>query len=273
MSTREDANAHPLPRTRTASAGVQSVERAFRLLELMAGAGRNASAAELTATSGIPRASVDNLLRTLVAGGYAHESGPHQYLLGARVARLGEAAARQVGAAAKPQLHQLAADLGETASLAVLSGDAIVYVMDAPAGRALRTATDPGRSAHPHASAVGKAILARMNQGEARGVAARSGMPSLTPSTIIKPDELLVELAKTKERGYALDDEEQEIGMRCYAVSVPALPHAAISISGPPERVDTRLAHRAIPLLRAAAARIADGLTSRGSSATRVLDS
>jgi IclR family acetate operon transcriptional repressor len=90
-------------------------------------------------------------------------------------------------------------------------------------------------------------------------------MPAATDRTITEPDVLLAELARVRERGYAVDDSEQEIGVRCLAVSVPDAPTAAaISISGPAGRVTDTATDKIVPVLREVAHRLAAALSSSG---------
>ena len=138
-----------------------------------------------------------------------------------------------------------------------------------PTSRRCRGATRCGcspRSAaasQPHCTAVGKALLAATRSDEeVRALLGRTGLPRHTPHTVIDPDELLAQLAGCATRGYALDEGEQEVGVRCVAVDVPgsALP-LAISVSGPAPRMTDELLAHAVPVLRDVAARLAAELS------------
>ncbi|HAP89671.1 MAG TPA: IclR family transcriptional regulator, partial [Arthrobacter bacterium] len=86
------------------------------------------------------------------------------------------------------------------------------------------------------------------------GIVSRSGMPTPTSKSIGDIDALLADLKLIRERGYSIDEEEQELGVRCFAMAVPNAPTpSAISVSGPITRVDQSFADRAVPLLRQAA--------------------
>jgi IclR family acetate operon transcriptional repressor len=122
----------------------------------------------------------------------------------------------------------------------------------------MRMFTEVGRRAHAHATGVGKAMLAQLSEEAVRGIVARVGMPTPTEHSIGNVDDLITELAAIRERGYSIDDEEQELGVRCYAMTVPGAPApTAISVSGPLARVDEKFGARAVPLLHAAASQIA----------------
>lgn len=248
---------------RSAPAGVQSVERVFELLELITDAGGEVTLSELAGSTELPLPTIHRLLRTLVGGSYVRQLANRRYALGPRLIRLGEAASRQVGSLATPELVRIASILEETANMAVLDGDLVLYVAQAPSRHAMRMFTEIGRRVNAHASGVGKAILAQLDDETVRGIISRAGMPTPTPHSIADIPALLDELALIRERGYAVDDQEQELGVRCYAVAVPNAPTpTAISTSGPLSRVDDEFGTRAVPLLHTAAQVISDDLIS-----------
>ncbi|MGN6198981.1 IclR family transcriptional regulator [Humibacter sp.] len=237
---------------------VQSVERVFELLELITDAGGEVTLSELAASTDLPLPTIHRLLRTLVSLGYARQVPNRRYALGPRLIRLGEGANRILGSLARPQLASLVNDLGESANMAVLDGDMVVYIAQVPSRHSMRMFTEVGRRAHAHDTGVGKAMLAQLPEDTVRGIVSRVGMPTPTEHSIGNVDELLTELAAIRERGYSIDDEEQELGVRCYAITVPGAPSpTAISVSGPLARVDESFGERAVPLLKAAASQIA----------------
>lgn len=246
---------------RSAGGGVQSVERVFELLELITDAGGSATLSELAATAGLPLPTIHRLLRTLVKLGYARQLPTRRYVLGPRLIRLGEGAGKQLGALATPVLRKLADEVGETANMAVLDSDQVLYIAQAPSRHSMRTFTEVGRRAHSHATGVGKAILAQLTDEQVRGIVARTGLPAATPASIPSIEGLLADLAIIRERGYAIDEQEQELGVRCFAAAVPDAPTpTAISVSGPVSRVDEAFGERAVPLLQAAAREISGDL-------------
>ncbi|MGF6822945.1 IclR family acetate operon transcriptional repressor [Microbacterium sp. ZKA21] len=240
-----------------ASDGVKSVARVFDLLELIADAGGDVTLSELAAAADLPLPTIHRLLRTLVSLGYARQLANRRYALGPRLVRLGEVANRKFGQIAMPQLKDLVSRLGETANLATIDGDRVIYVSQAPSPHAMRMFTEVGRRAHLHATGVGKAILSQFSDDAVRDIISRTGMPPATEHSIATLPDLLADLELIRERGYAIDDGEQEIGVRCYAMAVPDMPVAtAVSVSGPIARVDDDFAERAIPVLRDAIAEI-----------------
>jgi IclR family acetate operon transcriptional repressor len=246
---------------RPAASGVQSVERVFELLELVADAGGEVTLSELASTAGLPMPTIHRLLRTLVTLGYARQLANRRYALGPRLIRLGEGASMQLGAIAQAPLKSLVDRLGETSNMAVLDSSMVLYVAQVPSKHSMRMFTEVGRRVHMHDSGVGKAILAQLGDDVVRGIVARAGMPTPTEKSIGTVEELLEELDRIRERGYSIDDGEQELGVRCLAMAIPNAPTpCAISVSGPAARVDDSFADRAIPLLREAVETISNGM-------------
>lgn len=240
---------------------VQSVERVFELLELITDAGGDVTLTELASLTDLPLPTIHRLLRTLVTLGYIRQLPNRRYALGPRLIRLGEGANKQLGAVARPQLKSLVDQLGETANMAVLDSDMVIYVAQVPSQHSMRMFTEVGRRLHTHDTGVGKAILAQLDDEVVRGIVTRAGMPTPTAKSIGAIDDLLADLKLIRERGYSIDEEEQEIGVRCFAMAVPDTPTpAAISVSGPVSRVDEYFTDKAVPVLRKAAQAISDEL-------------
>ncbi|MEU5860551.1 IclR family transcriptional regulator [Nonomuraea sp. NPDC047529] len=219
---------------------VQSVERALDVLEALAGHGGEAGLSEIAATTGLPYGTIHRLLQTLLARGYVRQESDRRYALGGGLVRLGGIAESMVGVWAQPYLARMVELSGETANLAVLEGDFVVYVAQVPSPRRLRMFAEVGRRVLPHSTAVGKALLAGRGAAEAMAVFERTGMPRRTPNTITDAAGMLAELDRVKERGYATDLGEEELGVHCLAVPIRDGDRvvAAMSVSGPAERID-----------------------------------
>lgn len=240
--------------TARAAGGVQSIERALDLLEMLADADGAVGLSELAATSGLPLPTVHRLVRTLATRGYVRQEASRRYTLGSRLIRLGETSTRILGTWLRPFLAQLVRETGETANLAVLDGDDVVYIAQAPSPHSMRMFTEPGRRVRPHCTAVGKALLAQLPAEHTRALLERGGMPAYTATTITDPALLLAQLEVVRMQGYAMDEGEQEVGVRCFAVAVPDAPTPlAISSSGPQARMTGDAAARIVPALKHAA--------------------
>ncbi|MDG3010128.1 IclR family transcriptional regulator [Rhodococcus sp. D2-41] len=237
------------------SGGVQSVERAFDVLELMAAAGGEVGLSELAQSSGLPIATIHRLTRTLAARGYVRQLPSRRYALGPGLIRLGDSATRLLGSWARPHLAVLAEKTGETSNMAMLDSPMVVYVAQVPSAHSMRMFTEVGRRVLPHCTGVGKAILCQLPDDEVRRIVGQTGLPAQTTKSITDVDALLSELATIRARGYAIDDGEQEIGVRCFAAPVPGAPTpTAVSVSGPDVRVTADSDARMVPVLRQAAA-------------------
>lgn len=229
--------AAPAPRGGPAPGSVQSVERALDLLEVLAAGPQGISEVALAAS--LPDGTAHRLLRTLVARGYVRQGPDRRYALGTRLLGLGDGARRAAVTASGPFLARLVELSGETANLAVLEGDHVVYVAQVPSAHRLRMFAEVGRRVAAHSTAVGKVLLAGLADSEVAALVARTGMAGRTARTLTSPADLLTELAAVRERGWAVDDEEEETGVRCLAVPVvdDGRSMAAMSVSGPTARV------------------------------------
>ncbi|WP_313817642.1 IclR family transcriptional regulator [Citricoccus sp.] len=249
--------------TQAAPAGVQSVERVFDLLEVITAAGGDMSLSELSAASELPLPTIHRLLRTLVPTGYVRQLPNRNYALGPRLILLGDAAGRQFGSAARSRLNEVVQELGESVNMAVLDGHQAVYIAQAQSNRSMRMFTEVGRRVDTHDTGVGKAMLATLPEDRVRAIVTAAGMPTPTPKSIGSLEALFADLELIRERGYAMDDEETELGVRCYSMAIPHAPTpTAISVSGPITRVDEEFGRRAVPALRRAAEAIAHELMS-----------
>ena len=247
--------------------GVKSVERAFELLEVVAGAGGEASISEVAEVAGIPLPTIHRLLRTLVGRGYMRQLPNRKYALGPRLIPLGDVASGVLGSWARPVLAPLVDQLDESANLAIPDGDLAVYVAQVPSTQAMRMFTEVGNRVYQHCTGAGKALLSQLPDDAVRAVLARTGMPARTPRTITSPDVLLAELAEVRAQGFAVDNEEQEIGVQCIAVPVRhGDTRMAISVSGPATRMTADLEARAVPLLNEAAGDLISRLALRSTA-------
>jgi IclR family acetate operon transcriptional repressor len=248
---------------------VQSVERAFELLECLADAGGEAGLIQLSIATGLPVPTIHRLLRTLVSTGYVRQEESRRYALGPKLIHLGDRAQQLIGRWVRPHLAALVKAIGETANLATLDGNMVVYVAQVPSAHSMRMFTEVGRRVLPHCTGVGKAILAYQPDLAVLELLSHTGMPAQTARTITDPSEFLAALREIRGRGYALDDGEQELGVRC--VAVPVLQSSArfgISISGPDSRMTDEVIAAAVPLLQKAAAGLALALDDPGSDST-----
>ena len=146
----------------------------------------------------------------------------------------------------------------ETANLAVLDGDLVLYAGQVPSRQRMRMFTEVGRRVLPHSTGVGKAMLSTMPEPQVRALIERTGLPRFTPQTLVDAEGFIADLRRSRARGFAADDSEQEVGVRCIAVAVPGLGQpAAISVSGPAARITDAVVPSVVEALHAAAAELA----------------
>ena len=247
-----------LPRSPT---GIQSLERAMLALETIAAHGGVLGITQIAAHSGLAVPTTHRIVRTLVDLGYLRQEPSRQYALGPRLLLLAERSSSVLTTTARPHLTRLVDELGETANLAVLDGGQVAYVAQVPSRHAMRMFTEVGKRVSPHCTAVGKALLAAQPVEQVRELLQRLGMPRRTEHTITEPEAYLTQLDEVRRDGWALDDGEQDIGVRCVAVPVPDSPlPLAVSISGPAVRVTPAVVDRAVPVLQQVARGLARDL-------------
>jgi IclR family acetate operon transcriptional repressor len=225
------------------SGGVQSVHRALDVLEALAAAGGTASLTHLAAACGLPVPTLHRLAGTLAGRGYLRQAPDRRYSLGSRLVPLGADAHALLGARALPVLRGLAELTGESANLAVLTQGRAEYVAQAPGRHTMRIFTEVGNRVALHCTGVGKALLAAVPPARAARLIGPGPLEARTAATLTDPAAVRAEVALISERGYALDEGEMEVGVRCVAVGVPGAAPLAVSVSGPAARMtDDRIA-------------------------------
>jgi IclR family transcriptional regulator, acetate operon repressor len=248
------------------ASGVQSVERALTLLETLADAGGELSLTHMAAAAGLPLPTIHRLVRTLVDRGYMRQLPSRRYSLGPRLINLGDRASGMLAEWARPRLADLVSALGETANLSMLDGDKVAYVAQVQSPHPMRMFTEVGNRVPLHSTGVGKVLLAQLNDRDLAVIVHRIGLPALTPTSITNTEGFIAEIRAARDRGYAVDDEETQIGVRCVAVPLLGGPSTfALSVSGPAVRMTSELIQRAVPLLQSAGSGLVDDLT-RGQS-------
>lgn len=219
--------------------------------------------AELARATGLSKPTAHRLLAGLLDAGLVRTAGDGRYALGARCLVLGAGflAGVDLRQEALPVLHELASETGETCHLGVLSGGEVVYIEKVDSRHAIRMHSRVGATAPAVSTGLGRAILSRSEPEALDAVLAAATdadgrLPQRTSRTTTDPAALRALLAAAREEGVAIDDVENESGIRC--VAAPILDHAgdpaaALSVSGPETRITPAEAQRLIPLVRTAA--------------------
>jgi IclR family acetate operon transcriptional repressor len=242
------------------SSGVQSVHRALDVLEALAAAGGTASLTDLAAACGLPLPTLHRLASTLADRGYLRQAPNRRYSLGSRLVPLGTDAHALLGERALPVLRGLAELTGESANLAVLTQGRAEYVAQAPGRHTMRTFTEVGNRVALHCTGVGKALLAAIAPAHAARLLGTAPLEAPTAATLTDPAAVRAELALIRERGYALDEGEMEVGVRCVAVGMPGAAPMAVSVSGPAARMTDDRITPVVAALREATTRLRDHL-------------
>lgn len=242
------------------SSGVQSVHRALDVLEALAAAGGTASLTDLAAACGLPVPTLHRLASTLADRGYLRQALDRRYSLGSRLVPLGTDAHALLGERALPVLRGLAELTGESANLAVLTQGRAEYVAQAPGRHTMRTFTEVGNRVALHCTGVGKALLAAIAPAHAARLLGTGPLEARTAATLTDPAAVRAELALIRERGYALDEGEMEVGVRCVAVGMPGAAPMAVSVSGPAARMTDDRITPVVAALREATTRLRDHL-------------
>jgi IclR family acetate operon transcriptional repressor len=230
---------------------IRAISRAFEILAALAEAGVPLGLTEVAERTKLPLPTIHRILRTLTTEGYVFQGANRRYALGARLIPLARYAGGALGVALRPHLTRAVERVGESASVAVLDQDFARYISHVPTERGAAFFPGVGNQISLHSSGVGKAILSRMPRDKVERIIARSGLRPLTHATITDPAELLADIDLARERGYALDDGEHAVGVRCVAKPIPGPFDLAASISGPDVRMtDEFIQDACLPALR-----------------------
>jgi DNA-binding IclR family transcriptional regulator len=223
---------------------VQSLERAFDLLEALA-AGGELGVTELAARTGLVPSTAHRLLATLTKRGYVTQSSlSGRYLLGYKVVEVASGLEHRLSrlrAVARPHLESIQRATGETTNLVILDGERVVYVDQVEGTRSVRMFTAVGTAALAHTTGSGKAIMAYGPPEVVTALyAGREPLARLTSRTLVTLEALQDDFTRILRRGYAIDNEEHEEGVGCVATPLfdhTGRPCAAISVSGPTARI------------------------------------
>jgi DNA-binding IclR family transcriptional regulator len=234
----------PALKTRTAPA----LDRALTLLELLAQSRNGLTLPEMAAQADLPRSSVHYLLVTLERRGYLHRNErTSRYLFGQQVLTLANAVLPGLGVRqlAGPHLQRLAALTGLTAHLGVLEHNSAMVVAKHEASQSPRLPTWVGRRIHVHSTSLGKALIAFLPPEQLDELLDAHPLARHNQHTLASPRRLREELARVAERGHAVDNEEEELGLRCIGAPVwqSDVVVASVSVTGSiddvfPQRVE-----------------------------------
>jgi DNA-binding IclR family transcriptional regulator len=251
-----------------------AVERALNMLEAVAQAGEGLSNAEISRKLNIPKSSASYILRTLEAQGYlARDAESGKYNVGLKILSLSRGAlgGMDVRGVALPVMRRLMQQTSLTCHLAVLDGCEAVYIEKVEPEGFIRMDTWVGRRMRVHATSVGKAIVAHIPHQQLEQILQKAGMERRTPKTITTVPRLLKELEKVQAQGYAVDDEENNLGARCVAAPIfdeHGAILASVGLSGTAHQVSPQTMPRILEALKDAARHISMGMGYRAQRRT-----
>jgi DNA-binding IclR family transcriptional regulator len=221
---------------------LQALDRAFAVLDLLSTSATSLGLAEIAHALGLHKSTAHRFLMVLERHRMVERTHAGKFRLGLRLCDFGSRAVEQYDLRDRAQLHlkMLVAEVEETAHLCILEQTRMVYIDKQEPERTIRMISRVGSSSPVHCTAVGKAILATMPAARVEQLLPELQLERFTRRTTTNREALLKELELTRRRGYAVDDEEREEGVRCAGVAIldgRGEPVAAVSVSGPAFRV------------------------------------
>lgn len=234
---------------------VSGFARGLKVIEAFGETRQRLSIAEASKLTALDRATVRRSLLTLAELGYADYDGKF-FTLTPKILRLGHAylQATPLPALLQPHLDLLSEKAGQSASASVLDGTEIVYIARASQRRVMSINLTPGSRLPAYCASMGRVLLAALPESEVRAILARSELKKNTPKTRTDPEELIAEFSRVRAEGYAIIDQELEIGLCSIAVPIDndrGETVAAINIGAPAVLVPAaEMKERYLPLLK-----------------------
>lgn len=262
-TSEEPANGNPYK--------LEGLDRVVAILDLLGESDNSLSLAEICQHMKLRKSTAHRALMALERTGLIERAPAHRYRLGLKLYDMGHRAVEQIDLRARvhPHLRKLALRVGEIVHLGVLHNTRVVYIDKIePINRRVCVSSRTGTSNPVYSTSLGKAILAFLPPDETAKVISDIQFASFTSKTISSQEELLEALERVRRRGYAIDDEEMEIGTRC--VGAPILDSdrraiAAVSVSG----AASRLAAHCVPSIAEHVIRCSQAISKALSTETK----
>jgi DNA-binding IclR family transcriptional regulator len=230
---------------------IHVIDRATQILDCFGFDHQELSVSEIGAKVGLHRSTAHRILMALEYNDLIKQN-PHtmKYHLGIKLFKLGHQAVSQLNLReiCRPFLSRLMNDTKETIHLAVLDNEEVLYLDKVEGPYALRMPSRVGRHIPTYCTSLGKAMLSCLDEEDVKGILRRQPLRAHTENTIKNTDQLLTDLRLVRKRGYAVDNEEIEIGLRC--VGAPLRNYTgdmvgAISVAAP----SARLSEKNVPMI------------------------
>lgn len=227
---------------------LEGLDRVVAILDLLSASDNSLSLAEICQQMNVCKSTAHRALMALERTGLIERAPSHRYRLGLKLYDMGHRAVEQIDlrSHAHPYLRKLALRVGETVHLGVLHRSRIVYIDKIePVSRLVCISSRTGTSNPVYCTSLGKAILSAMQPADAERILANVQFTKFTAKTLGTVEDCMTALERIRRRGYAVDDEEMEIGTRCIGASVQGSDGqtiAAVSVSGSTTRITTQRA-------------------------------
>jgi DNA-binding IclR family transcriptional regulator len=241
------------------------LHKTLDILETVKRDGSRMALAEIARSVAMPKATVYRILTTLEVRGYVDRRSDGRYSIAEKLFALQSdmSPAQRLLQVAPSVMQELAAASGETVNLGTLDGGEVVVIATVESPQSVRMASKVGNRRPLHTTALGKALLASLNDDAVRRLLRMKGLPRLTPNSITTQTAMIAEVQRVRRRKYAVDNQENEIEGRCVAMNIGGLENlpAALSISGPVFRMDMRRLRSLLPKLKESCLRIEASLS------------
>ena len=243
------------------AAPVQALDRALVLLRELARTD-SANLTELSQRTNVAPSTTHRLLTTMQAHGVAEfDETSQNWMIGVEAFRIGSSFVRRtrIVEAGRAIMRTLMETSGETANMAIVDGGDVVFISQVETHQPIRAFFRPGERGPIHASGIGKALLAEYSDEAVERIADGNGLPAFTDKTLSGLEDLIRDLEEIRQRGWSLDDEERNLGMRCIAAAIyneHGEAVAGVSVSGPTVRIPDERIGELGPQVKQAAAEI-----------------
>jgi len=244
---------------------IQVLHKTLDVLETLKNDGDGLSLAEIARQVQLPKATVYRILNTLESRGYLDRRPDGAYRVSNKLFTLQSTKSIEeaLRLAAQPVMERLATECRETVNLGTLDAGEVVVIATVESPQSIRMASKVGNRRLMHTTGLGKVLLSALSDREIRRLAQLKGLPALTPKSIGTVGALLAEIHSVRRRGYAIDNQENELDGRCIAAPISG-PNgqviAALSISGPVFRMDLQRMRSLRPALEASCQAISRAL-------------
>lgn len=244
---------------------IQVIDRAARILDCFTFDKPELSVSEVSDATGLHKSTAHRILVALKYSGFVEQSQETaKYSLGIKLFKLGHQAIARLNLPdiARPYLRALMEETEETVHLAVLDNEQVLYLDKVEGAHALRMPSRVGRHIPTYCTSLGKAMLSCLDESEVRRILRGQPLMRYTDGAVTNLGELLGELKKTRKQGYAVDNEETEVGLRCVGAPIRDCMGemvGAVSVAGP----SARLVPEKIPLLGNIVTKVASSISRR----------